>query len=134
MPPAERRGAMSRNAFEMTLPREAQSGNALAYSHWRVHYRDKMAWKFLMGSAIARADVMPVRATGPRHVTFTAYRKRRLDDDNLIAGLKHCRDMLVHFGLLVDDSRQWAAFTYAEDVASKSPTGKPCTRITIEEA
>lgn len=117
--------------IELILPRESQSGNAMAYSHWRVRVRDKMIWKALIASAIAKKDVK--KATGHRRVTITAFRKRRLDDDNLIAGLKHCRDMLVHFGLIIDDDRKNATFIYRDDLAKNSPTKKPCTIITLED-
>lgn len=120
--------------MRLILPREVQSGNALAYRHWRVRYRDKLAWECCLHAALAIARDRLGTATPGRRVTFTAYRKRMLDDDNLVGGLKHCRDGLVRVGLLTDDNAAGATFTYHQQLASLSPLGKgvPATVIEIE--
>lgn len=73
-------------------------------------------------------------AKGKRKVYITAFRTQRCRDiGNLIGGAKSLIDGLVHAKLLVDDSTKWAEFVYHQEVASKSPTGKPCTTILIAD-
>ncbi len=57
-----------------------------------------------------------VRENRPRmRVQFTCYRRRRIEPDNLMEGLKPVRDCLVMpkrshpsgLGLIVDDSQEW---------------------------
>lgn len=116
--------------IDLILPREIQSGNVLAYRHWRIRMKDKAAWTMVL-----RANLTPQRAQAPDfcRVEITAYRKRYLDDDNLIAGAKHLRDALIHAGLIADDNRRHAAFVYRQQLASASPLGRGivATRIHI---
>jgi hypothetical protein len=117
--------------IKITINREIQSGNDLAYRHWRVRHKDKEAWLLLLRAQLRTNKCVPACR---KAVTITAYRKRMLDDDNLVAGCKHLRDSLITVGLIRDDNATWSTFTYLQDVASKSPTGKPCTQIQIEDA
>ncbi len=74
------------------------------------------------------------RATAPRSLHIIAYRTRRCSDiGNLIGGAKACVDGMADTGLILDDRDSKARITYDQAVASKSPTGKPCTVITVED-
>lgn len=99
--------------------------------HWRAQRREVTHWTILIRAAVGR--LCP--PNGKMAVHIHAFRRQRTRDEaNLIGGCKGLIDGLVRAGLLVDDSRQWATFTYAEDVASKTPTRRPSTRITITPA
>lgn len=103
--------------------------------HWAKQRREVKQWASAAGYLFYVLGVK--EATGPRRVSITSYRRQRFHDDaNLVGGCKGLIDGLVRAGLLVDDSRQWATFTYAQDLASASPLGKgvPCTLIEIEDA
>lgn len=114
----------------LLLHKEVPSMNVRERMHWRAQRREVTAWELLI-RAQRVPGTLPI-ATGKMAVHIHAYRRQRTRDEaNLIGGCKGLIDGLVRAGLLVDDSRQWATFTYAEDVASKSPTRKPCTRIQI---
>jgi len=120
----------------LRIPLEAPSQNNLGGRTWRAragHTKTTRAnWRMMAASQMILLAIP--KATGPRRLHIIAYRKQRCRDiANLIGGMKACIDGLVRAGLLVDDDRAHATFTYAEDVASKSPTKKPCTRILIEE-
>lgn len=103
------------------------------YAFWRTAYDDKKAWKYLLAQALATATYS--RAKAHRCVTFTAYRGRTLDDDNLIGGLKHLRDALIPAGLIINDNKAGATFTYVQHLASDTdnPAGKGvrCTVVEI---
>lgn len=119
--------------IDLLIPLEVPSMNKRERMHWAQQRREVSGWTQWLMYAMrpGRLDV----ATGKRRVHIHAFRRQRCRDEaNLIGGCKGLIDGLVRAGLLVDDDRAHATFTYAEDVASKSPTGKPCTRIQIEEA
>lgn len=73
-------------------------------------------------------------ATRQRRLHIVAYRTQRCADiANLIGGAKACIDGMVDAGLLVDDRDALALITYEQAVASKSPTKRPHTTVTITE-
>lgn len=118
--------------IRLLLPLEIPSQNTRERWHWARQRREVSAWAYWLKATMrpGTADL----ARGKRIVRIHAFRRQRTRDEaNLIGGCKGLVDGLVRAGLLVDDSRQWASFTYAEDVASKSPTRKACTRIEIED-
>jgi hypothetical protein len=116
--------------IRLVLPREIQSGNALAYAHWRNRTKDRKAWELLIRAACCRPDGLRIK----RSVTVTAYRGRLLDDDNLSSGCKHLRDALVRAGLLIDDCRAWSSWAYVQRLRSHPENPMPkmtCTNIVI---
>jgi len=115
--------------WTFSLPREVQTGNALAYRHWRFRHADKLAWLGLLRSELLLRPV-PL-ATMRRKVLIFSYRKRILDDDNLIAGAKHLRDCLTVVGLILDDNARGARVTYEQETVIKGR--KTSTVITIED-
>lgn len=117
--------------YALTLMREVQSGNTLAYKHWRFRMKDRDHWKFLLQDALARNPIPA--AIGKRSVHITFYRRYRLDDDNASSGFKHGRDCLVRAGLLKDDNREWSSFVYEQRKSKEHESKKPCTVITIED-
>lgn len=117
--------------IDIWLPKEVPSQNTRDKMHWRARGREVDDWELLARSACRPSQLVP--ATVKMAVRIHAFRRRRCADEaNLIGGCKGLIDGLVRVGLIKDDSREWASFTYAEDVASKSPTRKPCVRVTIE--
>lgn len=119
--------------LDYLIPVEVPSMNKRERMHWAQQRREVSTWtRWLL---YAQRPGGMDRATGKRLVHIHAFRRQRCRDEaNLIGGCKGLIDGLVRAGLLVDDDRAHASFTYAEDVASKSPTRKPCTRITIQES
>ena len=119
--------------IDLLIPLETPSANTRERWHWSQQRREVTRWEkwFVYAQRPGGMD----RAHGKRTVRIHAFRRRRCSDEaNFVSGCKGLIDGLVRAGLLVDDDRAHATFTYAEDVASKSPTRKPCTRILIEEA
>ena len=119
--------------IDLLIPLETPSANTRERWHWSQQRREVSRWEkwFIYAQRPGGMD----RAHGKRTVRIHAFRRRRCSDEaNFLSGCKGLIDGLVRAGLLVDDSRELATFAYAEDVASKSPTKKPCTRVQIEEA
>jgi hypothetical protein len=119
--------------IDILIHKEVPSMNVRERMHWRAQRREVSTWEAMLRAASTPS--LWQRMVGTRAVVHIhAFRRQRTRDEaNLIGGCKGLIDGLVRAGLLVDDSREWATFTYVEDVASKSPTRKPCTRILIED-
>jgi hypothetical protein len=92
------------------IPREIVSGNTLAYRHWRRRMAERDYW---IVAFVSLAQRVP-RAACRRAVRVTAYRKRRVDEDNLSSGFKHGRDAMVRVGLLIDDNKAGCRFVYED--------------------
>ena len=106
------------------VPLEVPSGNAYRqggrYHHWAAYKRLREEWQLLIflklfASPDGRRLQKWVLENRPKmRVQFTCYRKRRIEQDNLDAGLKPVRDCLViakrshpsGLGLIVDDSEK----------------------------
>ena len=94
--------------------------NARWYHYTRARW--SRTWHEKTAGAILEADQRQAwRAISalPRHVHFHAYVQRLFDSDGLQAALKPCRDALVVYGVLSDDSeRAGHEFTYEQEKAA----------------
>ena len=136
MPPAFLRGAMYALEYvkpekipERTfiIPYEIQSQNTLR-GHWAK------ADKISRQTMISALSHNPGRKKEHRkmRMLLTCYRKKLITDiDNLIAGSKPFKDGIKRAGFLVDDSDKWLKVEYVQELSKKSPTGKPCTVVTL---
>lgn len=112
------------------LPCDIPSQNKRERWHWSKQRAEVKRWATLFrdGSQGLRPP------TGKRHVSITSYRRQRCRDmANLVGGCKGLIDGLVRAGVLLDDSIALMEATYAQEVVSRSPTGKPCTVVAISE-
>lgn len=117
------------------IPLEAPSQNNLGGRTWRARAGKTKATRcnWRMWAASQMAVMLISRATGQRSLHIVAYRKQRCRDiANLIGGMKACIDGLVDAGLLADDCTDMATITYAQGTAAQSPSGQPCTIITVD--
>jgi hypothetical protein len=115
---------------------EAPSQNNLGGRTWRARAgaakTTRANWRMMTGSQMIVHGIPA--ATGHRSLAIIAYRKQRCRDiANLIGGMKACIDGMVDAGLLVDDCRDMATIAYDQGTVSQSPTGRPCTVITVED-
>lgn len=91
--------------IRFTLPRATPSLNAQNSKSWRARHRDQKDWDWLVRAETARL-VMQTRwePMGRVGVAITRFGKRRLDRDNLWAGVKPLVDALRHCQLIQDDT------------------------------
>lgn len=113
------------------IPLEVPSQNVTDRMHHMARHRLKQTWALrIKGTVLA---LWKAKETRKMAVTIHSYRTRRITDHaNLVGGCKMVIDAIRDAGLIVDDSDKWMVATYNQDVASKSPTGGPCTVINIE--
>lgn len=53
---------------------------------------------------ILEHNLKDIQAEGKRECKITSHRKRLLDPDNLVGGMKPLIDAIVKFGMLIDDN------------------------------
>lgn len=115
----------------LILPVEIPSQNVTDRQHWRQrHNFGKACALWLMALSLGGIP----KATGPRRLVITAYRKRRIADDaNLRGGAKALVDAIVRAGLLLDDNDTLARIEYRQKLVSNSTTGKPETHLSFTD-
>ena len=95
--------------MKLTLPLPPNRANAR--EHWRVTHRKKMEYYSDADMALLRQRRVgpPVVSEPPgrQRLTATLYLWATMDRDNLMARLKWPIDLLVRYGLLVDDNEKW---------------------------
>jgi len=115
----------------VTLPMPPNLANARM--HWRKKTQAHAAWKqrAIVGEPQLRGR-RPRRPYERVVVTAVLYPRQLMDDDNAVARLKWCLDLLKDRGLIVDDKRPHLVLG---GIPEQRVGGKP-TRIelTIESA
>lgn len=113
-----------------SIPLETPSQNVTDRMHWRARSKLKGQWLYrILAACGGMHSPLMIR----KRVEILAYRKRLITDrGNLIGGCKLVVDAIRDAGLIFDDSDKWATIDYRQELASKSPTGRACTYITIE--
>lgn len=105
----------------LVFPGIMPSLNKQLRMHWasRKRLKDNSLWR--MKAIIGRTEI--AHAGRQAHVSFLVYsnapkalggRARMLDDDNLIGAQKILRDCLTDLGIIKNDTRNWATFSYDE--------------------
>ena len=90
--------------MKLTLPLPPNRANAR--EHWRVTSRKKTDYYYAAetGLYLQRPPRLPPQRM---RLDATLYLWARMDFDNLVARLKFPIDVLVRYGLLVDDNEKW---------------------------
>ena len=126
---------MSEYAF--FIEGKIEGGNKRDRHHWRARYgiekRAREVWALQFKAVVPRGILVdsPHRL---RTVTLTVYRKRLMDIDNLVAGLKpfidilKCRyfkgktsdpNMLTWRGIIYDDSPKYVEWRFKQEIVKK---------------
>ena len=94
--------------MKLTLPLPPNRANAR--EHWRVTHRKKKEYYEKADLALyAQAGSRPgiIVPTCRQTLLATFYLWNKMDRGNLTARLKWIEDVLVNYGLLVDDNEKW---------------------------
>ena len=110
---------------EFFIPGRVESGNKRQRTHWKKRHRedkrDQGFWSILMRSNCPR-DVLVSEPHPRREIDLLVFRKRLLDYDNLVTGLKpfidvlRCRwnrklKILDWSGIIYDDSPKYVRWS-----------------------
>lgn len=93
--------------LHLVMPRLTPSLNKLIRLHWRERQQLQRTWDWEVKAAM-RETYQEITFDYPkRMVRIISYRKRIMDADNYIGGLKPLCDSLILNHLLVDDSNKF---------------------------
>ncbi len=135
MPPSFLRGALYALDFKepdkdpertFIVPYEVPSQNVKG--HWSKKHKIRCQWLTVCASN------NPTRKQEQRRMRMrlVCYRKKLITDiANLYGGAKPCVDGIKQSGLIYDDADIWCRIEYEQELAKKSPTGKPCTVVML---
>ena len=92
--------------IKLELPFVTPSNNELLrkYRHWAVKRRLKTYYMDEIMIYILEHNLKDIQTDGKRECKITSYRKRLLDKDNLYGGVKPLVDVIVKYGILIDDN------------------------------
>jgi len=105
------------------VPLEVQTSNKWVWKTWYSYDSEKRKWFKVLSLILPPRDKAPETLA---HVEVTAYRKRLLDEDNLIGGCKPIFDYLVRAKYIKDDSPH-----YLKRTITQKKDSSPITKITI---
>ena len=132
----------------LELHREVPSQNKRERWHWRKQRAEVKAWasdayvyahrrgggQWEVFDGVKRWRKASWVGFGKRRIVVTAYRARLCDDyANLVGGCKGLIDGLVKAGLLVDDSMEWMAAEYRQELRSHPCNPAPRKACTVVE-
>jgi len=112
-------------SFRFTLPLVTPSGNQTRQwdrsRNWKRIKSEKEG--FLWELKINELDRIEFKCTfqKKRRVEFRSFRKRLLDDDNLIQGFKMLRDALEEMGIIWKDSPEYLDAEYYQEIDRDNP-------------
>lgn len=98
---------MKISELHLVMPRLTPSLNKLIRLHWRDRQKLIITWDWEVKAAIRETYEEITFEHPQRKVRIISYRKRIMDEDNFIGGLKPMVDALVLNHLLVDDSNKF---------------------------
>jgi Holliday junction resolvase RusA-like endonuclease len=105
---------------KIILPFVTPSVNKLLRMHYFARKREQDKYKKWLAAAGA-VDRRFNAEKEKRHVEIHSFRKRRIDLDNLIGGMKLLIDALCDVGLLWDDSPRYLDLTVIQETDGKNP-------------
>lgn len=108
--------------INLTLPIVTKSNNQLLRMHWAVRRRIKVSYmdELLVAIRESKYANRELLTNKKRKCHIISFRKRLLDADNLVGGLKPLIDCLVEWKLLKDDSPEFVELKI-EQKKSKHP-------------
>lgn len=93
--------------IELVLLQLTPSNNVLIRMHYRKRKKLKEAYMWELLAAMNKQNITPDDTTDRKKLKIISYRKRLLDWDNFVGGLKLLIDSLVDMNLIYDDSIEY---------------------------
>jgi len=88
---------------------------------WSKFTSEKKLYRNLLGLAGACEEKYRCAPHAKRSVEFRSYRKRIIDDDNLVQGFKMLRDMLQEMEIIYRDSPRYLEAHYHQELDRDNP-------------
>lgn len=114
--------------MKLIIPRVTPSNGQLLRMHWRTQRALNKTWAWEVFIAYMQKEPSEQgQAISKKEVTIISCRKKLLDKDNFMGGMKPLLDALTSNKLIVDDSPEWVDWEAFQELDIKNPR----TEITI---
>jgi len=106
------------------LDLKSKSRNEIDKMHWAVKRRLKKEYCLLIRNQMKLNSIKKANDSDVFQLYITCYRKRKLDYDNMVGGLKQFIDALWYEGFIFDDDEKHCArMTFNQIKASQDRIG-----------
>lgn len=125
--------------FEIETPTLIESENPRERTHWSVRwkFRQALEWEIVVLSRVYKEAFEALLKNGSipdwwkTEVVYTSYRRRILDEDNLMAGTKPWTDCLVSAGWAKKDDPKFFKATVKQVPVLKRSEEKTVVQVRI---
>ena len=106
----------------ITLPIKVESRNKLDRQHWAVKRKSKQIWALFVRNQMKLNKIKKAETGEKFKLTIISYRKKLLDYDNLVGGVKGLLDACIDEELIWEDSPKYLNLKVEQHKATKYET------------
>lgn len=106
----------------LTIPQKVESRNVLDRKHWAVKRRNKQIWAVFVRNQMKLKKIRECEIGEKFKLTIISYRKKLLDYDNLVGGVKQLLDACSEEKLIWDDAPKYLNLKVEQHIGKKYET------------
>ena len=106
----------------ITLPIKVESRNKLDRQHWAVKRKSKQIWALFVRNQMKFNKIKKAETGEKFKLTIISYRKKLLDYDNLVGGVKGLLDACIDEELIWEDSPKYLDLVVEQYTSKKYET------------
>ena len=106
----------------LTIPQKVESRNVLDRKHWAVKRRNKQIWAVFVRNQMRLKKIRECEICEKFELTIISYRKKLLDYDNLVGGVKQLLDACSEEKLIWDDAPKYLNLKVEQHIGKKYET------------
>ena len=106
----------------LTIPQKVESRNVLDRKHWAVKRRNKQIWAVFIRNQMRLKKIGECEIGEKFKLTIISYRKKLLDYDNLVGGVKQLLDACSEEKLIWDDAPKYLDLKVEQHIGKKYET------------
>ena len=106
----------------LTIPQKVESRNVLDRKQWAVKRRNKQIWAVFVKNQMRLKKIRECEIGEKFELTIISYRKKLLDYDNLVGGVKQLLDACSEEKLIWDDAPKYLNLKVEQHIGKKYET------------
>ena len=110
------------NPDVLVLNNKVESRNILDRQHWAVKRKSKQIWALFVRNQMKLNKIKKAKAGEKFKLTIVSYRKKLLDYDNLVGGIKGLLDACIDEELIWEDSPKYLDLVVEQYTSKKYET------------
>ena len=110
------------NPDVLVMKNKIESRNILDRQHWAVKRKSKQIWALFVRNQMKLNKIEKAKAGEKFKLTIVSYRKKLLDYDNLVGGVKGLLDACIDEELIWEDSPKYLDLVVEQYTSKKYET------------